>query len=98
MLSGSANAQQDTERFHPRVDANFMVKVLLEGRAVLAKARDLSMAGLFLQAKPPASLARVTLAIPLPGDREVVTTAKVRRWHQDGVALEFDELDWDDLF
>ncbi len=98
MLSGSAEAQQDVERFHPRVDANFMVKVLLEGRAVLAKARDLSMAGLFLQAKPPAALSRVTLAIPLPGDREVVTTARVRRWHQEGVALEFDELDWDDLF
>jgi hypothetical protein len=37
------------ERFHPRVEANFMVKVLLNGRALLAKAQDLSMAGVSLQ-------------------------------------------------
>ncbi|MGQ0508698.1 MAG: PilZ domain-containing protein [Myxococcaceae bacterium] len=86
------------ERFHPRVDANFMVKVLINGRAVVAKARDLSMAGLYLLAKPPVSTTELTLSIPLPGDREVVTTARVCRWHAEGVALEFDQLDWDDLF
>lgn len=86
------------ERFHPRVNANFMVKVLLDGRAVLAKARDLSMAGLYLLGFP-VERERFTIAIPLPGeDREVVTQASVRRRTADGIALEFESLDWDDVF
>jgi hypothetical protein len=85
------------ERFHPRVEANLMVKVLLPGRAVVAKARDLSMAGLFLHAQPADTLRELTLAIPLPGDRELVATCAIRRRDMNGVALEFGTLDWDDF-
>jgi hypothetical protein len=94
------NAQLSThmERFHPRVEANFMIKILLNGRAILAKARDLSMAGLSLMVDPELAREKVTIAIPLPGDREVVTGCQVRRTAGDGVALEFDQLDWEDMF
>ncbi len=85
------------ERFHPRVEANLMVKVMLPGRTVVAKARDLSMAGLFLIAHPADTLRELTLAIPLPDDRELVTTCTVRRREMNGVALEFGTLDWDDF-
>jgi hypothetical protein len=85
------------ERFHPRVEANIPVKVLLSGRTVMVRARDVSMAGLFLLAHPADSMRRLTIAVPLPGDREIVTTCEVRRREADGVALEFDALDWDDL-
>lgn len=85
------------ERYHPRVEANFMVKVLLNGRQVLAKAKNLSMDGLYLYAFPLGGLERMTVAVPLPGDREIVTTCVVRRQHMDGVALEFESLDWDDM-
>lgn len=85
------------ERFHPRVEANLMVKVILPGRAVAAKARDLSMAGLFLHAQPAETLRELTLAIPLPGDRELVATCAIRRREMNGVALEFGTLDWDDF-
>jgi hypothetical protein len=85
------------ERFHPRVEANLMVKVILPGRAVIAKARDLSMAGLFLHAQPADTLKELTLSIPLPGDRELVTTCAIRRREMNGVALEFGTLDWDDF-
>ena len=88
---------RQAERFHPRVEANLMVKVLLPGRAVVAKARDLSMAGLFLHAQPADTLQELTLAIPLPGDRELVTTCAIRRRDTNGVALEFGTLDWDDF-
>jgi hypothetical protein len=86
------------ERFHPRVEANFMVKLLMNGRAIITKARDLSMAGVCLTGEPDLQHDRVTLAIPLPNDREVVTSCQVRRRSAEGVALEFDSLDWDDLF
>ena len=86
------------ERFHPRVEANLMVKLLLNGKAILAKARDLSMAGLCLLENPGIERDKVTVAIPLPGDREVVTAAAVRRQGTGGLALEFDQLDWEDLF
>jgi hypothetical protein len=86
------------ERFHPRVDAGFMVKVLVDGRALVHKARDLSMAGLFVVGPLRDPRQRLTLSIPLPGDREVVTTCQVRRVQDDGVAVEFDHVDWDDLF
>jgi hypothetical protein len=86
------------DRYHPRVDAKLMVKVLLSGRpAVVAKARDLSMAGLFLHAHPASSLRELTLSIPLPDDREIVTTCAIVRREVNGVALEFGTLDWDDF-
>jgi len=85
------------ERFHPRVEANLMVKVLLPGRTVLTQAKDLSMAGLFLHAQPTDTLKELTLAIPLPGDRELVATCAIRRRDMNGVALEFGTLDWDDF-
>ncbi|WP_224365304.1 PilZ domain-containing protein [Hyalangium versicolor] len=86
------------DRFHPRVEARLMVKVLLSGRpAVLAKARDVSMAGLFLHAHPASSLSELTLAIPLPDDREITATCTIVRREPNGVALEFGTLDWDDF-
>ncbi|WP_224244279.1 PilZ domain-containing protein [Hyalangium gracile] len=86
------------DRYHPRVDARLTVKVLLAGRpAVLAKARDVSMAGLFLHAHPASSLNELTLSIPLPDDREIVATCTIVRREVNGVALEFGTLDWDDF-
>lgn len=85
------------ERFHPRVEADIPVKVLLAGRTVNVRARDVSMAGLFLQAHPADTMRELTIAVPLPGDREIVTTCSIRRREVDGVALEFGELDWDDF-
>jgi hypothetical protein len=85
-------------RFHPRVDAGFMVKLFTGGRAVIAKATDLSMAGLKLVGDFGVEDDRMTLCIPIPGDREVVTQATVRRRGEEGLALEFDQLDWDDMF
>ena len=97
MMTG---AQQlgPVERYHPRVEANLMVKLLLNGKAILAKARDLSMAGLCLLEDPGLGRDRLTIAIPLPGDREVVTTAAVRGKAGGGLGLEFDQLDWEDMF
>lgn len=92
-----APTSRQAERFHPRVEANLMVKVILPGRAVVAKARDLSMAGLFLHAQPADSLRELTLSIPLPGDREIVATCSILRRETNGVALEFGTLDWDDF-
>ncbi|MHB8872733.1 MAG: PilZ domain-containing protein [Myxococcaceae bacterium] len=94
----STQQASPVERFHPRVEAKLMVKLLLNGRAILAKARDLSMAGLCLLEDPGIERERLTLAIPLPNDREVVTSAAVRRKSSGGMALEFDQLDWDDMF
>lgn len=85
------------ERYHPRVEANLMVKVLLESRTVVAKAKDLSMAGLYLLAHASPSLEQLTLALPLPEGRELVVRCDIRRRDADGVALEFNQLDWDDF-
>ena len=89
---------ESPERYHPRVRADLQVKVLINGRAYAAQARDLSMAGLFLGARVPAGADVLDVAIPLPGDREIVTRCHVRRRMPDGAGLEFDGLDWDDLF
>ncbi len=94
----SATHLHPPERFHPRVEAGFMVKLLLNGRAVLARCSDLSMAGLFVQAELRDEVKRVTVALPLPGDREVVASCLVKRVDEDGAALEFEGLDWDDMF
>jgi hypothetical protein len=88
---------RQAERFHPRVEANLMVKVLLPGRSIVAKARDLSMAGLFLHAQPADSLRELTLSLPVNGDREIVVNCTILRRETNGVALEFGTLDWDDF-
>jgi hypothetical protein len=93
----AAAAVELRERYHPRVEANFMVKVLVNGRAVLAKARDLSMAGLAVAWPYAHANERITVSVPLPGDREVVTTCSIRRRKGDMLALEYDDLDWDDM-
>jgi len=85
------------ERYHPRVEATFMVKLMVQGRNLVAKARDLSMAGLCLIGVP-AIPDEVTVTLPLPDDREVVTRAKVKRRAQGSIGLEFEQLDWDDMF
>lgn len=95
----SITAQQPSPtRNHPRVDAGFMVKLFTRGRAVLAKADNLSMQGLRVVGDFFSAEERLTLAIPLPDDREVVTKATVRRRGEESIALEFDQLDWDDVF
>ncbi len=96
MISVAANLKP-AARFHPRVKATFMVKLRVNGRSLEAKAKDLSMAGVYLVSDPGPG-ERITVSIPLPGDREVVTQGRVRRRQANGVALEFDQLDWDDLF
>lgn len=92
-LSGTPVVQ----RYHPRVEATFMVKLLVNGRNLVAKAKDLSMAGLCLLGVP-AITDQLTLSLPLPGDREITTRATVKRRSPGMIGLEFDQLDWDDMF
>jgi hypothetical protein len=89
--------QAEPTRKDPRVDANFMVKMHTNGRSFVAKAADLSMAGVALVGDFRDAEEVVTLAIPLPGDREIVIRALVRRREEESLGLEFDDLDWDDI-
>ncbi len=97
MLTVTAQSPMPT-RFHPRVGAGFMVKLLVGNRTIVAKAEDVSMAGLKLVGELDLGRERVTVCLPLPEDQQVVTEATVRRREAGSLALEFDELDWDDLF
>ncbi|MBL8956478.1 MAG: PilZ domain-containing protein [Myxococcaceae bacterium] len=92
-LSGTPVVQ----RYHPRVEAEFMVKLRVNGRNLVAKAKDLSMAGLSLLGVP-AITDQLTVTLPLPGDREITTRATVKRRSTGMIGLEFDQLDWDDMF
>lgn len=85
------------ERFHPRVSANLMVTVHAGQRNIVAKARDLSLDGLFLWGVPGFGERNVTVTIPLPDGNDVVTPCEMTRYQDEGVALKFAELDWDDL-
>jgi hypothetical protein len=84
-------------RFHPRVQASLWVKIARGGQTSLAKATDLSMAGLFLLGLKAKEDERLVISVPLPGDGEVTTYCRVKRRHRDGAAVEFEDLDWDDL-
>jgi hypothetical protein len=75
-----------------------MVKLCTRGKSLLAKAEDLSMEGLRVLGSFPTDETRVTVFIPLPKDREVVTQATVKRRDASSFGVEFDQLDWDDLF
>jgi hypothetical protein len=63
-----------------------------------AVAEDISLAGLrVLGLRAPVGES-LTVALPLPGDRLLQLRCSVVRIEPTGVALEFDGLDWDDLF
>jgi hypothetical protein len=86
------------QRTHPRVPAGFAVEVHAPDGAWIAQARDLSMAGLLLVgfAAQPGEL--LDLSVSLPGDQIRAFRGRVMRVHPEGVAVEFERLDWDDLF
>jgi PilZ domain len=92
-----STASHETPRYHPRVAAGFAVRLQAQGRTVVARAADLSMAGCKVQGQLGLCGDRLTMQLALPGDRALVTLATVRRRLDDALALEFDELDWDDL-
>ena len=87
-------------RQHPRVHADFVVKLGRGERSVLARALDVSLAGMALH--DPAgelddSVQRVALRIP--GEpHELELPVRFARRSGDKVALAFSKLDWDDLF
>src|SRR5215468_1099308 len=86
------------ERQHPRVAANLPVEVKAPGLLRQAVAEDISLAGLRglgLRAPTGQSL---LVALALPGDRRLQLRCSVVRQDETGVALEFDGLDWEDLF
>ena len=88
-------------RQHPRVEANFVVRLISSTRSVLARAADLSLAGLAL-VDPAGELRKHNfdrVALSIPGEEgEVILPVKVARRHGDTVAFTFAQLDWDDLF
>jgi PilZ domain len=92
-----ANQYGAPERFHPRVETDLTVRVEVNRHTFLVKTRDLSMDGLYLLGWPPNTPRRLVVTLPLPGDREIVVGADVKRRGSDGVAIQFDQLDWDDL-
>ena len=78
--------------------AGFAVEVRTQDGAFTAQARDLSMAGLLLvgfSAQPGEVL---PLSVSLPGDQVRAFRGRVSRVNAEGVAVEFERLDWDDLF
>jgi hypothetical protein len=85
-------------RKDPRVPAHLMVKLKVNDRAVSVRSTDLSMAGLCLQAELPELQEFVRLSIPLPDDSHVTTDARVAWRDDERIALEFKELDWEDMF
>ena len=87
-----------SNRYHPRVLAGLKVKLKTARGVITSQALDLSMAGVLVEGEVAAMAERLTLAIQLPKDRTIVTGARVRRFSDGNTGIEFDQLDWEDLF
>jgi hypothetical protein len=74
-----------------------MVQLRSDGKAILARAIDLSMAGLALL--DPGGIEKVEqVAIPLPGEsKPMVLPAKLIRRADNQIGIEFTHLEWDDV-
>jgi hypothetical protein len=86
------------ERQHPRVAAHLPVEVRGPGLLRQAVAEDISLAGLRVLGLHAPVGQSLSVALTLPGDRLVQLRCSVVRQDSTGAALEFDGLDWDDLF
>jgi hypothetical protein len=85
------------QREHPRVPSDFPVKLQLGNTELCARARDLSMTGLYLSGAlelPETVLVRIPLA---DEGTEVATTCRIERREKHGVAVSFAEIRWEDL-
>jgi hypothetical protein len=98
MRASSLRVPDVPQRAHPRVPAGFAVEVRAPDGAWMAQARDLSMAGLMLVGFAAQSGELLELSVSLPGDQVRAFRGRVTRVHPEGVAVEFERLDWDDLF
>ncbi len=90
--------EQVANRFHPRVVAGLKVKLKTARGVIATQALDLSMAGVLVEGEVAAMAERLTLALQLPQDRTIVTGARVKRFTDGNTGIEFDQLDWEDLF
>ncbi len=87
-----------TARAHPRVEANFVVRIVCGPEVLVAIARDVSMVGLSIDAPLDEGL-KVPLALSLPGEQRAIhVVGRVERSDPSGTALTFVDLGWDDLF
>ena len=86
------------QRSHPRVPAGFAVEVRTKAGTTVGQARNLSMAGLLLVGFAGEVGDVLDLAVSFPGDYVRAFRGRVSRVLTDGVAVEFERLDWDDLF
>lgn len=85
-------------RSHPRVGADFVVKLKAGQKVMWAQATDLSMEGLCLVGDFDDVGEEIVVGLSLPMDRQVVTKAKVVRRDEGKVGVQFEKLDWDDMF
>jgi len=97
-MPDSPDLAQVRERQHPRVAANLPAEVRGPGMVRPAIAEDISLAGLRLLGLRAPVGETLTVALPLPGDRRLQLRCLVVRRDATGVALEFEGLDWEDLF
>jgi hypothetical protein len=93
LLSSTPSANASTARVGQPADRGPRPGLLRQ-----AVAEDISLAGLrVLGLRAPIGQSLV-VALALPGDRRVQLRCSVVRQDATGVAIEFDGLDWDDLF
>ncbi|MBS2029470.1 MAG: PilZ domain-containing protein [Deltaproteobacteria bacterium] len=87
-------------RQHPRVAADFAVRLFDGSSSVLARARDLSMAGLSVH--DPAGMIGLRIdrvSLHIPGEPwELVLRVRLTRRVGETVAVAFSDIDWDDMF
>jgi hypothetical protein len=100
-MQSSASYQIHLEkktRAHPRVAANFVVRLLRGPEIIVAIARDVSMVGLSIDA-PLDEGENLPLTLSLPGERRPIRAlGRVERSTDAGTALTFVDLTWDNLF
>ena len=97
-MAHPSHPQPVRERQHPRVPAGLPVQVRGPGMVRAATAQDLSLAGLRLLGLRAPVGQRLLLNLPLPQDRALHLRCSVVRQDRSGMAVEFDGLDWEDLF
>jgi hypothetical protein len=85
-------------RYHPRVFSGLKVKLKTQRGVLMTQSIDLSMAGVCVEGEVAAMAERLTIAVQLPNDRLIVTGARVRSFKDGNTGIEFDQLDWEDLF
>lgn len=93
----SSSRRSHESRLHPRVPANFPIRLRHGASCWSGRATNVSLSGLAVEGAPSVDVGKVRLELALPAERSPLTVEGEVVREDRGLAIRFLDLDWADI-